>query len=82
MRLYVCIHVCTCTACQWGKGVGKRGSHSELSLTLGTVQMAAASLGCQLPAIFCLLIYFDLTHQGRWLGGRRVGKSQYLVTCE
>lgn len=64
------------------EGVEKRGSPSELSLALGTVQMAAASLGCHLPAIFCLWIYCDLTHQGRWLGGRRVGKSQYLVTCE
>lgn len=61
--------------CLYSHHCGKRvmekwGSHSELSRALGTVQMAAASLGCHLPATFCLLMCFDLTHQDRWLGGR------------
>lgn len=47
----------------------KGGSHSEAILALGLKPSAAVPLGCHLPATFCLLIYFDWTHHGRWLGG-------------
>ena len=76
MRVHVCMRACLGARVHspsvGKKGVGEAGQHSKPSLVLGTAQMAAASPGGHLPAALCLLIYFDLTRQGRWLGGRRL----------